>query len=45
MHFIKPVYVVAAFSLGRALILIAVTAAAGYGLGACFGLVWNRIHG
>ena len=44
IHFIKPVYVVEDFSVGRALILIAVTAAVGYGLGYCFALVWNRMH-
>jgi hypothetical protein len=45
MHFIKPVYVVEDFSPGRALILIVVTAAVGYGFGACFGLAWNRVRG
>jgi len=44
IHFIKPVYVVEDFSLGRAAILIAVTAAVGYALGYCLGFLWNRIH-
>jgi hypothetical protein len=44
IHFIKPVYVVEEFSLARAVILVAVTAAIGYGVGCCFGLLWNRIH-
>jgi hypothetical protein len=44
MHFIKPVYVVEDFSIGRALILIAITSVVGYAVGHCFGLVWNRIR-
>ncbi len=45
LHFIRPVYVVEAFSLGRALILIAVTTIAGYAIGCCFGFLWNRARG
>ncbi len=44
MHFIKPVYVVGAFDAGIALVLIAVTSAVGYVIGAAFGLLWNRLH-
>ncbi len=44
IHFIKPVYVVEGFGLGRALILIAVTSTIGGGVGYFFGLLWNRIH-
>ncbi len=44
MHFIKPVYVVEDFGVGRALILIAVTSTVGYAVGYCFGLIWNRVH-
>ena len=44
IHFIKPVYVVEEFSLGRAAILIIVTAAVGYVVGFCFALLWNRLH-
>ena len=44
MHFIKPVYVVGPFNALTALILVAVTALAGYALGYAFGAVWNRIH-
>jgi hypothetical protein len=44
IHFIKPVYVVEEFSLGRAAILIIVTAAVGYVVGFCFAHLWNRIH-
>ncbi len=44
IHMIKPVYVVEPFSIGRAVLLIAVTGAIGYALGASFGAVWNRVH-
>lgn len=44
MHFLKPVYVVEPFSIGRAIILILVTAAIGYGIGYLGALVWNRLH-
>lgn len=44
IHFIKPVYVVEEFSLGRAAILIIVTTAVGYAVGFCFAQLWNRIH-
>jgi hypothetical protein len=44
MHFIRPVYVVEAFSVGRALILIGVTSAVGATIGYCFALLWNRMH-
>lgn len=44
IHFIKPVYVIEPFSFGRAAILVAFTAAIGYGLGWTFGLLWNRFH-
>ncbi len=45
MHFIKPVYVVEPFALGRALVLIAVTAAVGYVAGGALAAIWNRVHG
>lgn len=44
MHFLKPVYVVGAFNPGIALILIAVTGAAGAVVGYAFALIWNRVH-
>lgn len=44
MHFIKPVYVVEDFGVGRALILIAITSAVGFAVGYCFGLIWSRVH-
>jgi hypothetical protein len=44
VHFITPVYVVEEFSLGRAAILIVVTASVGYVVGFCGAHLWNRIH-
>ncbi len=44
MHFIKPVYVVEDFGVGRALILIVVTSTVGYAVGYCFGFTWNRVR-
>jgi len=44
LHFIWPVYVIEPFELGRALFLVALTAGIGYGMGACFGLLWNRLQ-
>jgi hypothetical protein len=45
IHFIKPVYVIEPFSLGRAGILVAVTATVGYAVGYLFALLWNRLGG
>jgi hypothetical protein len=44
MHFIKPVFVVDGFSIGRALVLIAMTAAIGYCGGYLGALIWNGLH-
>jgi hypothetical protein len=44
MHFIKPVYVIEPFAITRAAILVVVTAALGFVLGAAFALVWNAVH-
>jgi hypothetical protein len=44
LHFMKPVYVIEPFAIGRAAILVLVTAAIGYGSGFAFALLWNRIH-
>ena len=44
VHFIRPVYVVDRFEPVRALLLIALTAAIGYGIGASFALLWNRVR-
>jgi hypothetical protein len=45
IHFIKPVYVVEPFEIGRAVILVLITAAIGYVVGLAFALLWNRLHG
>jgi len=45
MHFIRPIYAIAPFNPGTAAVLIGVTAAIGYLLGAVFSLVWNRFRG
>jgi len=44
LHFVKPIYVIAPFNAGIAIILIAVTAVSGYALGYVFGVLWNWIH-
>lgn len=41
MHFIKPVYVVEPFELGRAALLVAVTGLLGFAIGSVFALAWN----
>ncbi len=44
LHFIKPFVVVEAFSVGRAVGLVAVTAAFGYVIGWVFAVLWNRVY-
>jgi len=44
IHFIRPVYVIEKFNPGVALLLIGVTAAVGYAVGWCFGVLWNKLH-
>jgi len=44
IHFITPVYSVEPFAAGRALILVAVTLALGYVMGAVFAVLWNKLH-
>ena len=41
MHFIKPVYVIEPFELGRAAVLVVVTGLLGFAIGSAFALVWN----
>jgi hypothetical protein len=45
MHFITPVYTVAAFNPAVAALLVGATALVGYVMGAAFGLVWNWVAG
>lgn len=42
LHFIKPFIAVEAFSFGRAVGLVVVTAIFGYVIGWVFALLWNR---
>jgi hypothetical protein len=44
MHFIKPTFVVEAFGIDRAVVLVAVTSVVGYVAGYCFAFLWNRIR-
>ena len=44
MHFIKPIYVVEPFEIGRAAILVVVTAALGFVVGSVFAMIWNAAH-
>ena len=44
IHFINPVYAIGAFHLGRAALLIVVTATIGYVIGSVLGALWNWIH-
>ena len=44
MHFIKPIYVIEPFEIGRAVVLTLVTAAAGFVFGFLFALIWNGLR-
>jgi hypothetical protein len=44
MHFIKPVYVIEAFNPTTAIVLVVVTSAIGFVLGAVFAVFWNWFH-
>ncbi len=44
MHFIKPIYVVEPFEISRAIVLVSVTAAIGFAVGAVGALSWNLVH-
>lgn len=43
-HFIKPIYVIEPFEIGRAVILLVLTSAVGFAIGAAFALIWNALH-
>ena len=42
LHMITPPYKIAAFNLGTAAALVAVTAVIGYAMGWVVGFIWNR---
>ena len=44
MHFLKPAFVVEPFAIGRAIVLILVTAAIGYFVGLVGAVLWNRLQ-
>ncbi len=44
MHFVKPVYVIEPFEISRAVILVLVTAAIGFVMGAVGAWAWNLLH-
>jgi hypothetical protein len=44
VHFIKPVYVIAPFSIATAAVLVVVTACVGFAIAFLFGLLWNHFH-
>jgi hypothetical protein len=44
MHFLNPAFVVEPFSIGRAIVLVLVTAAIGYFIGLAGAVLWNRFH-
>ncbi len=44
MHFLKPVFTIEAFSITRAMVLLAVTATGGYGVGYLGAVLWNWLH-
>ncbi len=44
LHFIRPVYVVEAFDPLRAVVLVLLSGASGYVIGAAFAFLWNRVH-
>jgi hypothetical protein len=44
IHFLKPVYVVAPFNAGVAIVLIVVSSVVGFVVGYVFGVIWKRVH-
>ncbi|MGL4286505.1 MAG: hypothetical protein ACRCVA_09195 [Phreatobacter sp.] len=44
LHFIRPVWVIEGFNVGKAAGLIGLTGVIGYALGAAFAFLWNRLR-
>jgi len=44
IHFIKPVYAIASFDAGTALLLVAITTGVGYVTGLLLGALWNGLN-
>jgi len=44
MHFVNPIYVIAPFAIGTAVVLIIVTACSGFLIGFLFAVLWNHLH-
>jgi hypothetical protein len=44
LHFIRPLYVIAPFDPGIALLLVGVTTAVGWLVGWCFAVLWNLLN-
>ena len=44
MHFIKPVFAIEPFDGIRAAVLVVITGAAGFVIGAVFAVIWNAVH-
>lgn len=44
VHFIRPAFMVDPFDIGRAGLLLAVTATVAFAIGCVFGWAWNLVH-
>ena len=44
MHFIRPVLTIEPFDSMRAAVLVVVTGAVGFVIGAMFAVIWNALH-
>jgi hypothetical protein len=44
IHFIQPIYMIEPFETARAAILVILTGALGYVVGAVFAMAWNAFH-